>query len=145
MAKTAVVTSAGGVIFRVRDGEAEVALTATDGRSRWKLPKGLVESHESLEEAALREVREETGLTGEIVGKIGQIDYWFYWRPKETRFHKFVHFFLVRHTGGNEAMHNWEIEEVAWFPIKEALGKLTYKSERDILEKAETMMEESSK
>jgi len=139
--KTETVTSAGGVVFRVRDGKVEVVLTARDGRKTWNLPKGLVDKGETLEAAALREVNEETGLTGEIVDKIDRIDYWFYWRPKETRFHKFVHFFLVRHTGGDETKHDWEVEEVRWFPIEEAIEKLTYKSEKAVLDKAGKIIE----
>ena len=142
--KAETATSAGGVVIRVRDDTVEVALTATDNRNIWKLPKGLVEEEETLQEAALREVSEETGLTGEIVRKIGQIDYWFYWHPKKTRFHKFVHFFLIRHTGGDITKHDWEVEEVRWFAIDDAVQKLTYKSEREILKKAKGMIEETS-
>lgn len=139
---TETVTSAGGVIYRIRDGKIEVALTAIDGRSKWKLPKGIVEKGESLKETALREVREETGLTGEVVTNIGRIEYWFYWRPRKKRYHKYVHFFLIRHTGGDETQHDWEIEEVRWFAIDEAVEKLTYKSEKDTVKRAKQMLEE---
>jgi 8-oxo-dGTP pyrophosphatase MutT (NUDIX family) len=141
---TATVTSSGGVIFRMRDGRPEVALIARNNRSVWGLPKGLVEKGETLEEAALREVREETGLTGAIIEQIGQIDYWFYWRTQKTRYHKFVHFFLIECTGGDIAQHDWEVEEVRWFPIEEAITAITYKSERAIVEKAKAMIEKQA-
>jgi len=140
--KTKTVTSAGGVVFDLRDGSIEVALTARRGDGRWGLPKGLVEKGEALEEAALREVSEESGLTGEIVDKIDRIDYWFYWRPDETRYHKYVHFFLVRHTGGDISKHDWEVEEVRWFKIDDAIDKLAFKSEKMVLEKAKKKIKE---
>lgn len=139
--KTEIAVSSGGVVFRVPDGGIEVALTARDNHGIWNLPKGLVEKGESLEKAALREVNEETGLTGETIREIDRIDYWFYMRSKNVRFHKFVHFFLMRHTGGDTANHDWEVEEVRWFPIDEAVGKLTYKSEKQVLRKAKEMIE----
>jgi len=140
--KIATIVSAGGVIFRVSGDKVEVAITARDSGKIWSLPKGLVEKGESLEDAALREVSEETGLTGKLMRKIDTIDYWFYWRPKEVRFHKFVHFFLLEHTGGDIAKHDWEVDEVRWFPIDDAIEKLTYKSEREVLEKAKKLIVE---
>lgn len=140
--KTQTVTSSGGVVFRAQDGSVEVALIATNDRKVWKLPKGLVEKGESLEDAAIREIQEETGLTGEIIQQIDRIEYWFVWRPHETRYHKFVYFYLVRHTGGDETKHDWEVDEVRWFAIDEAIKTLTYKSERAIVGKAKEMINE---
>ena len=141
MVATKTAVSAGGVIFRKQDSRIEVAVTMRGDRRIANLPKGLVEEGESLEEAALREVREETGLTGEIVDKIGRIDYWFYWKPEGTRIHKFVHFFLMRYKSGDTADHDWEVDEVLWLPIDEAIEKLTFKSERDIMQKAKSMIQ----
>ncbi len=140
--KSATATSSGGVIFRMRGGKPEVALIARNGGGVWGLPKGLVEKGETLTEAALREVNEETGLTGDIVREIGEIDYWFYWRPSEVRCHKFVHFFLLRCTGGDVTKHDWEVEEVRWFPIDEAIFTVTYKGERGIIKKAKALLED---
>lgn len=140
--KTKTVTSAGGVVFDLLDGEIEVALTVRRGDGRWGLPKGLVEEGEGLEEAALREVSEETGLTGEIVNKIDLIDYWFYWRPDKTRYHKYVHFFLIRHTGGDISRHDWEVEDVRWFKIGDAIDKLAFKNEKMVVEKAKEKIKE---
>lgn len=141
--RTATVTSSGGVMFRIRDGKPEVALIARDN-GVWALPKGLVENGETLTEAALREVNEETGLTGDVMQQIGKIEYWYYWRPEETRYHKFVYFFLMRHTGGDETKHDWEVEEVRWFPIDEAITTVAYKDERDIIETAKAMLEKQA-
>lgn len=138
--ETRTVTSAGGVVFRRRDGVDEVALIAEKNLTVWKLPKGVVEAGETVEDAALREVQEETGLTGFVVGKIDTIDYWFIWRPDNARYHKFVHFFLVRCTGGDVSRHDWEVEEVRWFAIDDAIRTLTYKSEKVVAEKARAMI-----
>jgi 8-oxo-dGTP pyrophosphatase MutT (NUDIX family) len=138
--KTETVTSAGGVIYCENKRRFEVALIALNNGTIWKLPKGLVEKGESLREAALREIREETGLIGEPIAELGHIDYWFVWRQSGSRYHKFVYFYLVRCTGGDISEHDFESEEVRWFPIDEAIEKLTYKSERDIAVKARDML-----
>ncbi|MCL5292586.1 MAG: NUDIX hydrolase [Actinobacteria bacterium] len=135
--------SAGGVIFRLTEAGAEVAITARSGAGGvWALPKGTVEASESLEETAVREVAEETGLTGQLIGKIGVIDYWFV--LEEVRYHKFVHFYLLRYIKGETSAHDREVEAVEWLPLGKALSRLTFKGEREILEKAERMIEELS-
>lgn len=143
--KNKVAVSSGGIVYRRDEGQLVVAITARDGGKVWCLPKGLVEEGESLEDAALREVREETGLTAALEQKIGQIDYWFYWRPEATRFHKYVHFYLLRFVNGDIKDHDHEVEEVRWVSPSEALAMLTYDSERDILKKALALMQEAPK
>ncbi len=134
--------SSGGVIFRKVDGEIQVAIANREGGNIWCLPKGIVEKDETAEETALREVEEETGLKGEIINKIDQIDYWFYWKPEETRYHKFVHFFLMEYKSGDIAKHDFELDEVRWMPIDEAINTLSYKGEVQVLGKARQMIED---
>ncbi len=133
--------SAGGVIFRITEEGPEVAITSRAGaKGVWALPKGTVEAGESLEDTAVREVAEETGLLGRPVGKIGSIDYWFV--LDGVRYHKFVHFFLLEYLRGETSAHDWEVEEVKWLPADRAISTLTYKGEREILAKAVKMIEE---
>ncbi|RJQ45989.1 MAG: NUDIX hydrolase [Nitrospiraceae bacterium] len=133
--------SSGGVIFRAPDNAAEVALVSVRGRKAWCLPKGLIDRNEDAPSAALREVREESGLHGEIVGKIGHISYWYFADEERVKVHKTVHFFLLKYTKGSNADHDHEVDESRWFPIDEAIATLSYKSEKNIMQKAKEMIE----
>ncbi|MDP3012939.1 MAG: NUDIX hydrolase [Candidatus Subteraquimicrobiales bacterium] len=132
--------SSGGVIFRQLNNEIEIALIRRD-KDIWCLPKGTVEKEEELEKTALREVEEETGLQGEIIDKIGAIDYWFFWKADNVRYHKVVHFYLLEYKGGNTESHDYEVEEVRWFPIEETISIMAYKNEKEIVKKAKEMLE----
>jgi 8-oxo-dGTP pyrophosphatase MutT (NUDIX family) len=145
--KTPVATqvSSGGVIYREQAGAVEVALIAYTGRGGgrvWCLPKGGVEPNESLEQTARREVTEETGLSGEVEAKLGAIQYWYYGRQERVRYHKSVHFYLLRFSGGRLEDHDREAEEVRWFPIGAALEALTYENERAILTRASAAIQD---
>ncbi len=129
--------SAGGIVYRRHEGAVEVALIRV--RKRWCLPKGQVEEGESVEQTAVREVREETGLDGKIVARLGDITYWYTNRTKEgetIRIFKRVYFYLLRWLGGDVRGHDQEAEEVGWFPIAEAVRKLAYPTERQTMRKA---------
>lgn len=132
--------SAGGVVYRRAGKEIEVVIAARESGKIWCLPKGAVEKGETIEEAALREVKEETGLKAKIVGKIDKIEYWFYWKPEDVRYHKFVHFFLMEYSIGDFCWHDFELDEVKWAAIDEAMEVLSYKSERGVMEKAKQML-----
>ena len=127
---------AGGVVYRVHEGRVEFALVCPAGRPVWCLPKGMVEPHERPEEAALREVQEETGLMARPRGALGEIEYWFAERAQGARIHKRVHHFLFEAVGGSLADHDQEIGESRWFEAAEALRSLGYANERTILEHA---------
>jgi len=129
------VVSAGGVIYRAVGKEFEVALILHDGL--WCLPKGLIEENETHETAALREVKEETGLTGEIVEKIGEINYNFF---RKRLYSKTVHFYLLKYVEGSVEAHDAEADDVKWFSISKALQILAYPNEIKMLARARNML-----
>lgn len=134
--------SAGGVVVRTGDDGAEVALAARRTRSgdlAWGLPKGLIEPDERREDAALREVREETGLEAEIADDLGEISYFYVWGGIRVR--KIVHFFLMVATGGDISQHDHEMEEIRWVPLDDALDMASYAGERDVLGRAVARLE----
>jgi len=102
-----------------------------------------VEPGESEEEAAVREVREETGVTADIVAPLGTIEYWYRWRSTEGSLliHKRVRFFIMRYLSGDVSQHGWEVDDARWFTLDEALQRVSYKDERGLLEKARSMLE----
>lgn len=130
--------SAGGVAFRQIEQQTEIVLILVGPYSRWQLPKGTVDADETIEHAAQREVREETGLNTEMFNLIDRIEYWFYANQegKRTRFHKFVYFYLMRYLSGNVSDHDHEAEEARWVNINDAIPMLSFESERSVAEKA---------
>jgi len=129
--------SAGGVVYRREDDAVDLALAARRtrrGQLAWGLAKGAIEQGESDEQAAVREVLEETGLEAEVEADLGDIRYFYVWEGVRVR--KRVHFFLMRATGGDVANHDSEMEEVRWFPLRTAIKRASYKGEREVIERA---------
>ena len=131
--------SAGGILFRNSENGIHLALIRRSTPRKkpiWCLPKGWVEPGETFEDAALREVQEETGLQGKILDKLGVISYSFYDKYSKSRIHKSVHFFLMEYVTGNTSGHDDEVEEARWFNLIDAQQHLSYPTERDIFVKA---------
>lgn len=127
--------SAGGVVLR--DGEVLVivpARRAADGSLVLGLPKGHLDEGETALQAATREVREETGVTAEPVGDLGETRYWYV--RDGRRVPKSVFFFLFRYLGGDPADHDDEVLEARWMAVGDALRALTYAGEREVLARA---------
>lgn len=148
--------SAGGVVFRLapvrspkigsvvdfhtRDmpddrTSMEVALVGRNHPGIWALPKGTPRPGETIEQVAVREVQEETGLQVRLIAYIGSVSYFFV--RDQVRYHKQVRHFLFEAIGGDPVLHDHEYDVVEWFPLAEACRRLTYQNEVNILYQAE--------
>jgi ADP-ribose pyrophosphatase YjhB (NUDIX family) len=138
-------TSAGGVVVR-RGASPEICLIRPSGSGRrvWGLPKGGIEEGETATEAAVREVREETGVDAVVERELGSIDYAFYSRDRTTRIHKTVHYFLMRAVGGDTSRHDQEVHEARWVRVPDALQMMTYPNEREMVRRAAALLGEAS-
>src|SRR5512139_2504045 len=128
--------SSGGVIFRKAGSTYEVALIATKQHTVWTLPKGLIDKGEMPETTAVREIVEETGLTGRVIEALGEKSYWFYLKDDNVKCRKRVSYFLLEYMSGDIDKYGWEVDEARWFEIREAINTVSYRSDREILEKA---------
>jgi len=157
--------SAGGVVFRlapvsspeknlVENGQyssreqvldsgnsacMEVVLVGRSHSGIWALPKGTPQSGETIEQVAVREAQEETGLQVQLIAYIGSITYSFV--RERVRYHKQVRHFLLKAVGGDIALHDHEYDRVEWFSVPEACRRLTYQNEVNILCQAEEMLQ----
>jgi 8-oxo-dGTP pyrophosphatase MutT (NUDIX family) len=132
--RSALATSAGGIVVSA-DRERPSLVAGMRRRARdavtWTLPKGTPDPGESVEETAIREVGEETGLAVRIIEPLPSIEYTFV--QDGVRIHKTVHYFLMEPTGGDLAHHDAEFERVRWVPFDEAGGLLSFATERELV------------
>jgi 8-oxo-dGTP pyrophosphatase MutT (NUDIX family) len=139
--------SAGGVLVRRLRGDWVVAAIRPGGRREgvWALPKGLIDEGETPAETAVREVAEETGATGRLVSKLGDVKYVYTWDGE--RIFKVVSFYLLRYASGRLGRippeHAHEVAEVRWLPLADAPRLLAYKGEREMAEKARSALGEA--
>lgn len=119
---------------RAREQVALIGRLDRAGTLLWSLPKGHVENGETFAETAVREVKEETGISAEVLSPLGTIDYWFV--AERKRVHKTVHHFLLQATGGELSDDDDEVTEVAWVPLAGLHRRLAYADERMLAEKA---------
>lgn len=128
--------SAGGIVI---NEEGKVLLIKASSLKLadveyWGFPKGNVKEGENMKEAALREVKEETGVRAEIIDKAGDSKY-VYTRDEEKVF-KVVSIFVMKYTSGDTKDHDWEVSEASWFTPEEALKKLSFSQDKNLLKKA---------
>lgn len=135
--------SAGGILVRAAAPgplACLVSIPTRGGNASWRLPKGTLEPGETSREAALREVREESGCQGEIIAELTPIEYWYTRRDEASgekiRVRKEVDFYLMRYVAGNVQDHDDEVDEARWFPFAEALQAISYDAERQVLQEA---------
>lgn len=129
--------SAGGLVVDRSLAEPAAALIGRfdrRGRLLWSLPKGHLEGGETREQAAIREVEEETGIRGSVVAPLGTIRYWFV--AEGRRVHKTVHHYLMDATGGELSDEDAEVVAVAWVPLSKLGARLAYADERKIADTA---------
>ena len=138
-------TSAGGLVVD-RDGQvvrgALIGRIDRRGRLLWSLPKGHVEEGETPEDTAVREVAEETGITGRVVAPLGVIDFWFV--AEGRRIHKTVHHYLLVAESGELSDEDVEVSEVAWVPLPLVAERLAYADERRLVEKVPDLLPDSA-
>ncbi|MEO8288872.1 MAG: NUDIX hydrolase [Chloroflexota bacterium] len=127
--------SAGGVVYRPDGDSFDVALIYRDRHNDWSLPKGHIEAGESREQAALREIKEETGLDARIVKPLEEVSYFFRQRNGDL-VKKTVYHFLMEATTTALGKPNWEVSEARWVPISEARTLLSYDKDRNMVAKA---------
>ena len=131
--------SAGGVVWRSGGGDLiEIVLCGRRSEALWGLPKGTPDPGESVEQTALREVEEETGLQVRLGEPIGTIEYWF--TAGGVRYHKRVHHWLMEPVGGDVSGHDHEFDDVEWLEIGEAKARATYENERKMIAEADRLL-----
>ncbi|GAA1212421.1 hypothetical protein GCM10009675_37060 [Prauserella alba] len=127
------------MVDRGRTHAALIGRLNRHGRLLWSLPKGHIEDGETVEDTAVREVREETGIVARVIRPLGSIDYWFV--AERRRIHKTVHHFLLEAHGGELSDDDVEVTEVAWVPLDELDSRLAYTDERKLVRKARELFE----
>jgi len=123
-----------------RENAALIGRLDRHGQLLWSLPKGHIEDGETVEQTAVREVKEETGISARVLRPLGSIDYWFV--AERRRVHKTVHHFLLEAEGGELSDEDVEVTEVAWVPVAELETKLAYADERKLVRKARALFAE---
>ncbi len=134
-------TSAGGLVLDERRRGALIGREDRRGRMVWSLPKGHIEEGETAEAAAIREIREETGISGSIVAPLGVIDFWF--MAEDRRVHKTVHHFLLRAEGGELSSDDAEVDSVEWVPLEDMSTRLAYADERRLMDRVQDLLADS--
>jgi 8-oxo-dGTP pyrophosphatase MutT (NUDIX family) len=134
--------SAGGLVHDREHGKFYGLIIGRSTPRIWSLPKGHIEQNESIEDAATREVLEETGIAGTIIVKLSDIRYWFY--ANKSKHSKIVHFFLMRYVGGSPLPQPGEVDEVRWVPLDELADLLTHVNERRLIEIAHNIVREQA-
>lgn len=135
--------SAGGVVYRRAENGIEVLICKDAGYHRWVLPKGWVNKGESHEQTAVREVREETGISARIVAALGDPEKYVF-IARGVRVFKTVYYFLMEYESGTTADHDHEMEAVEWQPMDTAIDMMGYQGAKNVLLRAKTLLQETS-
>jgi 8-oxo-dGTP pyrophosphatase MutT (NUDIX family) len=136
------IRAAGGVVYRPSSKGFEVIIVGTGNPTQWRLPKGMIDPDESLADAALREVREESGAVAEIDSML-DVAHWTY-EYEGKLFRKETTYYLMRYVDGDFDKHDHEYEFVQWIPLLESVVKLHFESEKAVAEKAIRLLTSSA-
>lgn len=128
------------MVYRRNGAGYEIVAVQRARHDDWSLPKGHIEAGESREQAAIREVKEETGLDAQVVTPIGEVVY-FYRRPRQGLTRKTVYHYLMEALSHDLGGPNWEVSEVRWVPISEAHTLLSYENDKQMVNKAQALLE----
>jgi 8-oxo-dGTP pyrophosphatase MutT (NUDIX family) len=131
--------SAGGVVYRQAENGLQVLICKSSGYHRWVLPKGLVDEGETYEQAAVREVREETGVTARLLTTLGEPEKYVYSRAG-MRIFKRVYYFLMTYESGDISQHDYEMEDVRWATFEDADQLLAYDGAKSMVRRARDMI-----
>lgn len=124
--------SAGGIVLRrVAEGRLEVLVIQHSSHKGWSFPKGWVEPGETPQQAAVREVEEESGVVAEIIADLPPTRY-FYVNREKQRVAKTVTWYLMRYCGEGDQTHAYEVSAVEWMPLESIHAQLTYKNDKDL-------------
>lgn len=138
--------SAGGIVYK-RDPNLQILVSQHSQHHGWVFPKGLIEDNpsassgqvkETKEQAAIREVKEETGAEGEIEKPVTPVTYWYEWEGEKIK--KTVYYFIMKFTGGDISVHDHEMENVEWIEPSEVEKRLTYPSDRKVWKEAKDLI-----
>lgn len=135
--------SAGGVVYRKnKNGNIDILIGQHSGHHKWVFPKGLIgdkKDGEGKEETAIREVQEETGITGKILHQLSPVTYWYLWKGEKRK--KTVYYFVMEYLSGKTEDHDWEMEKVEWLPIEKITERLNFSGEKKIWQEAKAYIE----
>ncbi len=129
--------SAGGIVYKTEDKKLFILLCQHSQHHGWGFPKGLIgdkKEGESKESTALREVEEETGVKGEILGQVDPVSFWFVFEGEKVK--KTVYYYLMKFLEGDIAEHDDEMENVEWIEAKNVIEKLTFKADKEAFNSA---------
>jgi 8-oxo-dGTP diphosphatase len=130
--------SAGGIVYKRKDGQTFILVAQHSQHHGWVFPKGLIDTGETKQQTAIREVKEETGISGKILKTLTPISYWYVFEGVKIK--KTVYYFVMEYQSGDTEDHDFEMERVEWIPSDKVKERLSYKSDKKVWEEAEKLI-----
>jgi len=127
------ILAAGGIVIDLATGAPRVLIVHRPRYDDWSFPKGKLDAGETVEEGALREVREETGLACRIIRELATMRYGYRTRNSGRLRPKTVYYFLMERISGDIAVPGDEVDRAEWCDLDEAGRKLSYEQDRTLL------------